>query len=164
LAPVYSWNNIDDTTGDTIDTIVADPFVVDVPPNSNTHVVEERDLYNAVSKDPEGTCTGTCFDGTTGMGFGPLANRPSTCTHVTSPDGDDGGLVVYFATDQGSWNQSASNPQGINVSGADGVLYRCSATNTWTVHYTPYTYPHPLQGFVAGIGAGLRGSKGLGLF
>lgn len=30
--------------------------------------------------------------------------------------------------------------------------------------YTPYTYPHPLQGFVAGSGSGLRGSKGLGVF
>ena len=30
--------------------------------------------------------------------------------------------------------------------------------------YTAYTYPHPLQGAVAGSGAGLRGSKGIGLF
>ena len=28
--------------------------------------------------------------------------------------------------------------------GAQGTLYRCSGTNTWTVHYTPYAYPHPL--------------------
>jgi hypothetical protein len=25
-------------------------------------------------------------------------------------------------------------------------LYRCTATNTWTQIYTPYIYPHPLQG------------------
>ncbi len=24
------------------------------------------------------------------------------------------------------------------------TLYQCSATNTWTIYYTPYTYPHPL--------------------
>jgi hypothetical protein len=25
-----------------------------------------------------------------------------------------------------------------------GALYKCTATNTWTSYYTPYTYPHPL--------------------
>lgn len=73
-----------------------------------------------------------------------------TCTATPeSADAGNGG-VGYWATDQGSWNQSASNPQGVQQNGSDGVLYRCSATNTWTVAYTPYTYPHPLQGSVAG--------------
>ena len=27
-----------------------------------------------------------------------------------------------------------------------GTLYKCTATNTWTSYYTPYTYPHPLAG------------------
>jgi hypothetical protein len=48
-------------------------------------------------------------------------------------EGETGGGVGYFATDQG----------------AQGTVYRCSAANTWTVHYTPYAYPHPLtSGFV----------------
>ena len=51
----------------------------------------------------------------------------------------------YWATDQGSWNTSTSNPEGVQLNGADGVLYRCTSTNTWTLYYTPYTYPHPLQ-------------------
>ncbi len=25
------------------------------------------------------------------------------------------------------------------------TLYKCTAPNTWTLYYTPYTYPHPLQ-------------------
>src|SRR4029077_6545981 len=28
---------------------------------------------------------------------------------------------------------------------ADGVLYKCTAPNTWTLYYTPYIYPHPLR-------------------
>jgi chitodextrinase len=35
--------------------------------------------------------------------------------------------VAYWATDQ-------------------NTLYQCTATNTWTAYYTPYTYPHPLTG------------------
>jgi hypothetical protein len=59
------------------------------------------------------------------MGFGNLSNRPTTCTTNAL---ETGGGVGYFAIDQGS----------------QGTLYRCSSTNTWTVHYRPYAYPHPL--------------------
>jgi len=58
------------------------------------------------------------FNGTTGVGAGVLASRPNTCTTG----------VAYWVTDQGS----------------SGTLYQCSSPNTWTVYYTPYTYPHPL--------------------
>jgi hypothetical protein len=68
----------------------------------------------------------TSFDGTTGTGTGTLANRPPSCTKG----------VAYWATDQGNWNHSGG--------GGQGQLYVCSATNTWTLYYTPYTYPHPL--------------------
>jgi len=70
----------------------------------------------------------TPFNGTATIGFGhgTLANRPTTCTTG----------VGYWATDQGNWNQSGS--------GGQGQLYVCTATNTWTLSYTPYTYPHPL--------------------
>ena len=165
LAPVYVFKNVDVSTSGKVDMVAVNPFSVNQPPSPLTHLVEGRDFYNAVSATAQ-TTSSSPFDGTTGVGHGTLANRPTTCTHTTSPDGDEGGGVAYWATDQGTWNQSGSNPQGINVSGADGVLYRCSATNTWTVHYTPYTYPHPLQGFVAAevTGAGIKGSKGLGLF
>jgi hypothetical protein len=68
------------------------------------------------------------------VGWGTLANRPTTCTAG----------VAYFATDQGSWNTSSSNPLGVQQNGADGLLYKCTSTNTWTLYYTPYAYPHPL--------------------
>jgi hypothetical protein len=51
---------------------------------------------------------------------GTYANMPATCTHT------DGYIHRgYWATDQ-------------------NTLYTCTATNTWTAYYTPYTYPHPL--------------------
>jgi len=67
------------------------------------------------------------FNGTSGMGVGTIANRPSTCTTG----------VAYWATDEGSWR--AGYP------GTSGRLYIATATNTWTLSYTPYTYPHPLR-------------------
>jgi hypothetical protein len=68
----------------------------------------------------------TTFDGTQGVGSGTLASRPSSCTAG----------VAYWASDQGTWNSSGS--------GGQGQLYKCTSTNTWTLFYTPYTYPHPL--------------------
>jgi len=68
------------------------------------------------------------FDGTVGVGYGLLSAKPATCTTG----------VGYWATDQGSWNQSGK--------GGQGVFYKCTATNTWTLYYRPYTYPHPLRG------------------
>jgi hypothetical protein len=69
------------------------------------------------------------FTGATGVGSGALSSRPTTCTTG----------VAYWATDQGNWNSSGS--------GGQGELFKCTATNTWTLYYTPYTYPHP---FTAG--------------
>jgi len=82
---------------------------------------ENRDYYNENST----------FDGTVGVGVGTLANRPSTCTKG----------VAYWATDQGEWDSTHSGP--------DGQLYVATATNTWSLYYTPYTYPHPLASGVA---------------
>jgi hypothetical protein len=77
---------------------------------------ENRDFYN--QKTP--------FDGTVGVGVGKLAERPKTCTPG----------VAYWATDQGEWDSTHDGP--------DGQLYVCTAANTWTLYYKPYTYPHPL--------------------
>jgi hypothetical protein len=65
------------------------------------------------------------FTGATGVGAGLLSARPGTCT----------ALVAYWATDT-------------------NTLYQCSSTNTWTVYYTPYTYPHPLTQGSGGGGGG----------
>jgi hypothetical protein len=85
-----------------------------------------RDYYLWCSSSSPSGCTS--FTGAAGVGSGTLSARPATCTTG----------VGYWATDQGSWNQSGS--------GGQGELFVCTATNTWgsTPYYTPYTYPHPL--------------------
>lgn len=81
-------------------------------------IVANRDYYNEVSS----------FDGTSGVGSGLLSARPATCTAG----------VGYWATDQGSnWDIT-------NGTANDGMLYKCTATNTWTANYIPYAYPHSL--------------------
>jgi len=103
LEPIYSWSN----------SVNGSP----VKAESNfTTLQENRDYYNQTPS----------FNGTVGVGVGPLANRPSTCTPG----------VAYWATDQGEWDSTHEGP--------DGQLYVCTAPNTWSFYYKPYTYPHPL--------------------
>lgn len=108
LMPDYEWLN----TGASLPTPLFQP-----DSGLSGTVNANRDYY-----DYNGS-----FTGTSGVGSGTLASRPGTCTAG----------VAYWATDQGSWNQSG------NGSG-NGVLYQCTATNTWGIYYTPYTYPYPL--------------------
>jgi hypothetical protein len=122
LRPVYAWNN-KFSGGATI------ALGIEAAGGTNylaNHMVADRDYYFAVSANAQTSPTSP-FNGTTGMGFGTLANRPTTCT--TGPEAADAGNggVGYFATDT-------------------NTLYRCTSTNTWVTHYQPYTYPHPLIG------------------
>ena len=87
---------------------------------------QNRDYYLWCNSSSQTACTSN-FDGSQGTGSGMLAARPTTCTTG----------VVYWATDLGNWNQSGS--------GGQGQLFKCTATNTWTSFYTPYTYPSPIQ-------------------
>src|ERR1700728_713967 len=117
LDPIYEWNN-------TVGTLFHGNVGTDTG-----RTIANRDWYTDGSNgSPQANTSPTSpFNGTSGVGFGTLANRPTTCTVG----------VGYFATDQGNWNQS-SNGFG------QGQLSTCVSTNTWAIHYTPYTYPHPL--------------------
>ena len=90
-----------------------------------------------VQTSPTSPFNGAATPNTTnaGVGWGTLANRPTTCT-ANPVSGTPG--VGYFATDQGGWNISGNGF-------GQGELFKCTSTNTWTLGYTPYTYPHPLD-------------------
>lgn len=119
LSPMYLWNNRWADTGAKVGINIED--IWSGPPYVSTHIKANRDYYEAVSSSSQSSVSSP-FNGTSGMGFGTLANRPATCTTNSL---EAGGGVGYWATDT-------------------NTLYRCSATNSWTVHYRPYTYPHPL--------------------
>jgi hypothetical protein len=122
LVPVYAWNNRfgDGTKAD----LNCSELSTNNPYTCIHHFKRDRDYYSSLSANPQTSPTSP-FNGTTGVGFGTLANRPTSCS---TNGAESGGGVGYFATDVG----------------AQGTLYRCSATNTWTVHYVPFKYPHPL--------------------
>jgi len=116
LTPAYIWLNKTESNAE---------LSVDVINDSQNHIKPDRDYY----------AFNPAFDGTAGMGCGLLAVRPATCTIG----------VGYWATDQSC--SDLSGLVGASHSGAiEGALYKCSASNTWTLHYQPYTYPHPLRG------------------
>jgi hypothetical protein len=137
LKPLYFWNNAwSDATA-----IAIDYYCPDQPTITNycsLHLIEDRDFY--VGGVTAQTSSSAPFNGTSGVGFGTLARRPSTCTAEAAAADSGFGGVAYWATDGArNWNKS-------NASSTDGTLYRCSATNTWTEEYYPYEYPHPLRG------------------
>jgi len=113
--PAYFWNN----------TIGGSPAIVNIRNGVSAWIKPNRDYYNHMG----GTQTSSTspFNGTSGMGVGTLANRPPACTKG----------VAYWVTDEGEWNSREAGP--------DGQLYKCTATNTWTLYYRPFPYPHPLQ-------------------
>lgn len=126
LEPVYLWNNVGDFVAGWSGAVVANHA-------GEERVQSDRDYYLPASGIQ--TTPSSPFNGTTGVGWGTLANRPTTCTPG----------VAYFATDQGTWNRSVSNPYGVQQNGACGKLYRCVTTNVWEEYYEPYTYPHPAR-------------------
>jgi hypothetical protein len=116
IDPTYEWNN----SG-------YNPVFGNVSSGDKAQIAN-RDWF---TDNSNGTPTALTTPGTTlstGVKFGTKANRPTSCTTG----------VAYWATDEGNWNLSG------NAFG-QGNLYKCTSTDTWTLSYTPYTYPHPLQ-------------------
>jgi hypothetical protein len=97
------------------------------------NIIANRDYYSQSNGQTAQTSPTSPFNGTSGTGWGPLADRPTTCTTG----------VGYWATDQGNWNQTSNTYYGGYT---QGELFTCVSTNTWSSSptYVPYTYPHPL--------------------
>jgi hypothetical protein len=115
LDPVYEW--ADSVTGTYYNPGISQSV------NGTMKLKANRDWYAGASGVQ--TSPTSPFNGTSGTGWGTLANRPTSCSVQ----------VGYWATDT-------------------TTLYECLTANTWTASYTPYTYPHPLTAGSDGSGSG----------
>jgi hypothetical protein len=91
----------------------------------NGGVNSQGDIENKIVVNREFYCDSGLSGCNSGVRSGTKGAIPATCTTG----------MAYWATDEGTWNSATA--------GADGRLYRCSSTNTWTLYYTPANYPHP---------------------
>lgn len=107
--------------------------------NTNNGSLVNLTVANNSGNTPTHVVSNREYFNSAGIASGTLASRPSTCS--AGPANRD----VYRSTNE--------NALGV-------TLYICSATNTWTKHYEPYTYPHPL---VDGGGGGGGSTAGGGL-
>jgi len=135
LEPIYEWLN-QFQVGQGSGWVRA---IYDVTTPLTGAFTQNQDYFQYTLSWNGSAFTGTAFNGTVGTGSGLLSARPSTCTagpggaKFTSPTGSYG--VAYWATDT-------------------STLYICTATNTWTAVYSPYTYPHPLVSGTAPTSSG----------
>jgi hypothetical protein len=121
--PMYIWNNrMTDGQPWRRSNRKAHPNAIALNGGVDFHdsdmIAQDRDFFRQVPQ----------FDGSSGMGVGTRAQMDAIKPTRTG--------VGFWVTDEGQWN--SKNP------GPDGRLYVWSG-RTWTLKYTPYTYPHPLR-------------------
>lgn len=113
----YYFNNRINTTGSLIDIDINK--TLGAIPAANVDVWSQSDWQS---------------DGSAGVGCG--STLPGTCTANSSG---------FWLTNQ-SCSDLTDHVGASPTTPISGTLYKCTATNTWTPYYTPYTYPHPLRG------------------
>ncbi len=123
--PFGAWNQVVKPLYIWGNTTGGSPMAIDINTQGDIEnkIVVSREFYCDA-----GTSIGACNNG---VRLGTLSARPSTCTTG----------MAYWATDEGEWNSLSA--------GADGRLYLCTSTDTWTLSYTPAPYPHPWTGAAA---------------
>jgi hypothetical protein len=89
--------------------------------NNPSNIPYIRENFEFFNENPD-------FDGSFGVGVGTKAQMMSLTP--TLP------YVGFWVTDEGEWNST-------NGSVPDGCFYQWTGSS-WTLRYTPYSYPHPL--------------------
>ena len=120
----YYWNNRKNNST-YISFSVTQDTSNGVSPNSPAVLAANREFWQFNSS----------FNGTVGIGCGALSTRPATCTTG----------VAYWATEQSCTTIDEANVGANPKTPISGTLYKCTAPNTWTEYFIPYTYPHPLR-------------------
>jgi len=64
----------------------------------------------------------------------------------TAPTGTCTTGVGYWVTSYSPCSTPPATMADMKTYTQSGRFYKCTATNTWTSYFTPYTYPHPLRG------------------
>jgi hypothetical protein len=115
-SPVYIWNN-NYTTGS------GAALANNAAGVMQTDNVDYYQQFGA-NAEPGSNCTGSPCAITVGINQTSRAPVNGTDTCTAGPGGNTSGVGWWNTTNQ--------------------TLYVCNPTNTWTVYYTPFTYPHPL--------------------
>jgi hypothetical protein len=125
LSPIYVWNNTWTPQYYTSNSLIGNQ----VGGSAGALVSDNEEYFQQFGSLAE---SGS-FSGKVGVGQGSLpptnssayTNAPN-CTAGTDP------VTSGVAPGVGYWDTT------------NNTLYVCTATNTWTAYYTPYTYPNPL--------------------
>jgi hypothetical protein len=79
-------------------------------------------------------------------------NYNASCTASSCTSGIGRGTsppTGSCTTGVGYWVAGTPTPSASSSVVQGGAFYKCTATNTWTPYYSPYTYPHPLRATAA---------------
>lgn len=76
-------------------------------------------------------------------------NYNAACTSSSCSAGIGRGIAAptgTCTTGVGYWVAATATPTTSSSVIQAASFYKCTSTNTWTLYYRPYTYPHPLRG------------------
>jgi hypothetical protein len=118
ISNTYFWNNLDDGTIKGLEK--------QFDACTTYTITENRDYFNYNS-----SCTSTSCP----IGIGCGSTPPTgTCSTGTG----------YWVTSYSPCYSAPSTMAEMKTITQAGRFYKCTAPNTWTLYYQPYTYPHPL--------------------